>query len=468
MLLNKRKSPLLAQAVQTAPSVSPFSALNSYVPLAAGEHRLYAALREAVPVIDAAIDKIVRLVGGFTVKCGDQGVEDTLNFFLQNIKANSVETGAQSFLNSYLSQLLTYGNAVGEMVMSGGSIAALYNAGLDDVELKAVSPLQTDIYRREPGGSMRVKYPELVFCSALNPPAGSAQGVSLLHGLPFVSGILVQIYNTIGVNWERLGNVRFAVTYKPTGDGQCKRTVYITTQEAILPQGELSVTVPAKAEQGGRIGNTQPGTVTIMMTPPPAIESVTNSAAFIGGEDSEGDSQLRSRLMQSYAGFSNGANVSFYREFALKYDGVYSVGVVPRESGAGTVGVYLGGRGGVPPQEITSKVQSDLNEQREINVTVTVAAAQTVPVNIDITVTPAQYVTMEEAKSACAQAVTDYFSALSVGEPVILAALGVPILATGKIKNYVFTSSVTTDRKMNANQLAVCGTMNITSYAEES
>ncbi len=30
--------------------------------------------------------------------------------------------------------------------------------------------------------------------------------------------ILLQIYRTIGVNWERLGNVRFAVTYKPTSD----------------------------------------------------------------------------------------------------------------------------------------------------------------------------------------------------------------------------------------------------------
>jgi len=41
----------------------------------------------------------------------------------------------------------------------------------------------------------------------------------LLKGLPFVSGILLKIYNTIGVNWERVGNVRFAVTYKPAGDG---------------------------------------------------------------------------------------------------------------------------------------------------------------------------------------------------------------------------------------------------------
>lgn len=218
MIGKKKKPQQVAQAVQTAVSASPFTELNSYVPLRSGENRLYAALREAVPIIDAGIDKIIRLIGSFTVRCGNGTAEIRLNSFLQNVKVNSMEAGVQSFLNGYLSQLLTYGNAVGEMVVSGGTVAALYNAGLEDVELKAVSPLQTEVYRRETGGSVKVKYPELVFCSALNPAPGSAQGVSLLHGLPFVSGILIQIYNTIGINWERLGNVRFAVTYKPTGD----------------------------------------------------------------------------------------------------------------------------------------------------------------------------------------------------------------------------------------------------------
>ena len=218
MIIKKRKPQPVAQAVQTCASASPFTALNSYVPLQSGENRLYAALREAVPIIDAGIDKILRLIGTFEIGCGDKSAENALNSFLRNVKVNSTEAGVQSFLNSYLSQLLTYGNAVGEMVVGGGKLAALYNAGLNDVELKAASALQIDVYRREIGGSTKVKYPELVFCSALNPPAGSAQGVSLLHGLPFVSNILIQIYNTIGVNWERLGNVRFAVTYKPTSD----------------------------------------------------------------------------------------------------------------------------------------------------------------------------------------------------------------------------------------------------------
>lgn len=218
MLLRKRTMPPAAQAVQTAPAAPPFPALGGYVPLAAGERRLYAALREAVPVIDAAIDKIVRLTGGFSVTCENAAAERELNRFLHTVPVNAAEVGAQSFLNGYLDQLLTYGNAIGEMVPGGGTVAALYNAGLDDVELKAASPLRIDVYRREAGESVRVKYPELVLCSALNPPPGSARGVSLLRGLPFVSGILVQIYNTVGVNWERLGNVRFAVTYKPTGD----------------------------------------------------------------------------------------------------------------------------------------------------------------------------------------------------------------------------------------------------------
>lgn len=213
----KRTPAPAAQAVQTAPAGTPFSALGGYVPLGPGERRLYDALREAVPVIDAAIDKIIRLTGGFTVRC-EAAAQKELEEFLRNVPVNSTGTGIQSFLNGYLSQLLTYGNAVGEMVPGGGTVAALYNAALDDVELRQETPLKTAVYRKEAVGSVKIRYPELVVCSALNPPPGSAQGVSLLRGLPFVSGILVQIYNTIGVNWERTGNVRFAVTYKPGND----------------------------------------------------------------------------------------------------------------------------------------------------------------------------------------------------------------------------------------------------------
>lgn len=205
-------------AVQTAWE-DPFARFTSCAPAGIGERRLYTALRENIPIIDAAIDKILRLVGSFVIVCADENKSYQINQFLQNVKVNALECGVQSFLNAYLSQLLTYGNAVGEIVLaSSGEIGALYNASLDDVELCECAPLCLTVFRREAGQSVPVRYPELVVASALNPPPGSAKGVSLLHGLPFVSGILMQIYRTIGTNWERLGDVRFAVTYKPSND----------------------------------------------------------------------------------------------------------------------------------------------------------------------------------------------------------------------------------------------------------
>ncbi|MBO5034858.1 MAG: serine/threonine protein phosphatase, partial [Oscillospiraceae bacterium] len=46
----------------------PFGAVYDYVPMGDGETRLYRAIREAVPIVDAAVEKLVRLCGGVTVK----------------------------------------------------------------------------------------------------------------------------------------------------------------------------------------------------------------------------------------------------------------------------------------------------------------------------------------------------------------------------------------------------------------
>ena len=43
-------------------------------------------------------------------------------------------------------------------------------------------------------------------------------GVSLFRGLPFFADILMKIYQTIGVNWERAGNVRYSVICKGSDD----------------------------------------------------------------------------------------------------------------------------------------------------------------------------------------------------------------------------------------------------------
>lgn len=55
----------------------------------------------------------------------------------------------------------------------------------------------------------------LIIPTLLNPEPGTVRGTSIMRGLPYVSGILLKIFNSVGTNWERVGNVRFAVTYRP-------------------------------------------------------------------------------------------------------------------------------------------------------------------------------------------------------------------------------------------------------------
>ncbi len=220
----KKKQPPVT--VQTAPvcmkKSHPFGILEKHNGMSAPEIRLYRTLREAVPVIDAAISKILRLTGEFKIKCESEETEQELNQFVNNVQVNACAKGLNAFILNYLNQLLTYGTAVGEIVIDSNSesIEALYNASLSDVELKlGNSPLKLKICRKKSDGSFEpIKYPELILISALNPEPGNVYGNSIMKGLPFISDILLKIYHSIGVNWERVGNVRFAVTYKPSND----------------------------------------------------------------------------------------------------------------------------------------------------------------------------------------------------------------------------------------------------------
>ncbi|MCL2033434.1 MAG: phage portal protein [Oscillospiraceae bacterium] len=209
--------------VQTAQAAEhPFRAFMSYTPLMTPDCRLYAAMRESVPLIDAALDKIVRLTGGFNVVAETPARQHLLDAFVRGVKVGPCSTGLYQFMCVYLNSLLTYGNAVGEIVLTsdGSEIAALYNADLSDVQIRrGNTALDVEICTRDGIEFIPVKYPELVLFTPLTPPPGEFLGVSLLRSLPFVTSILLKIFHSTGVNFQRIANLRYAVTYKPGNTG---------------------------------------------------------------------------------------------------------------------------------------------------------------------------------------------------------------------------------------------------------
>ena len=211
-------------AVQTAISCKkthPFRELESYNPLSNFQFHLYSTLRESIPIIDAALSKLVRLIGTFEIECDDELVSLKINKFLKNLKVNSCSTGIDSFIFTHLNQMLTYGTSIGEIILNSklDDIFALYNVPLNNVILEQNNKfLNLDIYKKTREKSRKIKHPELIVVSVLNPDPDSVYGNSIIKGLPFVSGILLKIFSSIGSNWERIGNARFAITYKPPSD----------------------------------------------------------------------------------------------------------------------------------------------------------------------------------------------------------------------------------------------------------
>lgn len=181
------------------------------------ERSLYAALRQSVPVIDAAIGKVVRLLGTFRIVTDDPSAQAEADCFAREVMVNGSAQGLAAFVWDYMDCLLTYGEAVGEMLPDAGQngVCALYSANPDDVRITAgSSPMELLVCRADSTGKP-LENQSLLIASLLRQKRGTVRGTSLLEGLPFVSEILLRILQSIKNNWERAGDLRFAVTYDP-------------------------------------------------------------------------------------------------------------------------------------------------------------------------------------------------------------------------------------------------------------
>lgn len=208
-------------AVQTAPQPpqQPWQP-QRFLP---AEAPLYQALRQSIPLIDAALQKIVRLTVDFTLTAGDKRAQPLLDRFAAEVPVGASGTGLAAFAARYLDSLLCFGNAVGEIVLdhSWERIAGLYLPPLAHLSfLPGESPLEAVICTGEGRHRRPLPCPELVLFTALHPAPGEITGQSLLSGLPALSRVLLQIYSAIGKNFERMGNLRYAVTYRPAAGDQ--------------------------------------------------------------------------------------------------------------------------------------------------------------------------------------------------------------------------------------------------------
>ena len=196
--------------------IHPFGAMRGFTPLGGGEERVYREMREAIPVLDAAVGKMVRLCGGFEVKCRNPQAQQKLNEFLRMVPCGRGQMGIESFLSGYLDSLLTYGRAVGELVVAGGKLRAVCWGDVTALEVQeGDNALDMVLWGRDEHGLLRpLPYQHLLLFITMHPEPAHPYGVSMFRGMPFLADVLMKIYHTIGTNWERAGNIRYSVTCK--------------------------------------------------------------------------------------------------------------------------------------------------------------------------------------------------------------------------------------------------------------
>ena len=235
-------------------------------------------------------------------------------------------------------------------------------------------------------------------------------------------------------------------------------TKYITTAEAVLKAGKTSVDVTAEAVVGGVIGNTSKETITVLITPPSGISSVINKANFAGGTDAESDEELRRRICWAYSMPSNGTNSAFYRDYVLSFNDVYSVNVVPRARGIGTVDIYVAGKGKVLSDEIIETIQKGISSMKEINVDVVVKSPTILKCSFTAIVYIKDGYRYESVIQEIYPAIKRYFNTLSIGESVDMNKVIAEVCKVQGLKKFSLTSSET-ETEVQDNQFAVLNTI---------
>lgn len=158
--------------------------------------------------------------------------------------------------------------------------------------------------------------------------------------------------------------------------------MYATTTEGMIAKNETSCDIPAVAQEIGLDGNILAKKIDTLVSTLAGVEKVENPANFSGGRPAESDESFRARLLDSYINVSNGTNLKFYQDFALRHPVVTSAKAVMETSG-NQLTLYVTDFFRTISQSVIQELQAQLEEIRDLNLKVVVKAAT--PVVTDIT-----------------------------------------------------------------------------------
>lgn len=166
-------------------------------------------------------------------------------------------------------------------------------------------------------------------------------------------------------------------------------TVFFQTAEyAEIPEGAVSVDVPAVCAQAGAAGNNlAPGELNTMVDPVPYMAAVENITETAGGAEVETDGNLAERAFLAPGAYSTAGPGGSYHYWTKSYNAAIGDVQITSDKAAGTVDIcFLMADGSKPSQEVIDGLLEFIEEQevRPMNDLVRAAPPAEIPYTVDL------------------------------------------------------------------------------------
>lgn len=174
----------------------------------------------------------------------------------------------------------------------------------------------------------------------------------------------------------------------PIGTEALNGSLVFETTAAARISAEGCCEVGARCRTEGTAGNVAAGTITVLRVAIDGVKSVTNPTPFGGGTQIESDDSFRSRILEKIRQPITSGNRNHFIYWAKQVSGVGGAKCLGAEiCGPGKVRVIvLSDQYAAPDDVILSNVKAHIEEERQIGADVTVVAATSKAVAVEVTV----------------------------------------------------------------------------------
>ena len=188
---------------------------SSYVPRKV-EADFYEFLRESIPVIDAAIQRLTELDGHLVVRGNNDALVEEIQEWMDSITVNDIQKGILSFDQCFTSEAHEQGFGVSEFVTNRqrNDIVGLRVADSKFIKFTRTQAGLEISQKGNDDNGYRVLKPDNLMYFSINNENQNPYGTSLMRSCEFVSKALVTIQNSVLNVWERFGDPSFSLIYK--------------------------------------------------------------------------------------------------------------------------------------------------------------------------------------------------------------------------------------------------------------